>query len=733
MSVRRTVSLAVLAIVAIFAIALASDSWGRAPLESHDADSTALAEPESESVVSDPAERTRVEIDDPERTAAEPPVGFTSKLDEGEAPTAAPARDGIVVVTRYEDRRPCTAATVDVRWRKGFGLYGHDRGPADSTGRFATTVQSVDQIEGITVVVNRIEFDSYVDFLGSALDPREVHVVVPDLVRIRVRAQDLDRQPVEGANVRANIASSIVRPREYRLSRDESEAISDDDGIAELLVPTGACSVAARRVGYATLDMRAVEITRAGAELVAWLLDESKRREVSITVDAPPGVESFDEVSAFSRPIPAARASELGVESDGTQRAFRVERVDAGWIAHVDPLPWRVVVYADGCRPGIVDCTGDETSVHVTLQLADPPKPKAVLEVTVVDPFENPVNGAEVRLHDTPDLVYGASYQTNQEGRFDFECPVGGTVVISAAGRSRGTNWARALAGPFELLPETQRVRLVLREPLSVTGHVVDRDGTAVAARVELRRPAGVLAKLGDDVPAVLPNAPTSDWLGTGPEGTFAFDDLFPGEHELWAFPEKTGWPGRVRTMPGQDVTIVLGDGIEDLVRIDAQLRDATTGEPLAGRIWPLGDTDANGRVRTVQPPGRLELQAFAKEHVVTRLEPLELRPGLVPLDVRIDRSAPVFVRVLDSGGSPISRASVSVLDADLGEPRDLADAQGTWAGTTSWTGAAGDAELRGLPAGPLRLRIEVAGESREFEMPSHAGREGVFEVRFVD
>src|SRR5690606_7796664 len=52
--------------------------------------------------------------------------------DEDGDPIADAVRDGVVVEVRDADGKPCAHCRIGVHWRKGFGLYGWDRG---RTGR----------------------------------------------------------------------------------------------------------------------------------------------------------------------------------------------------------------------------------------------------------------------------------------------------------------------------------------------------------------------------------------------------------------------------------------------------------------------------------------------------------------------------------------------------------------------------------------------------------------------
>src|SRR5262245_39123773 len=74
-------------------------------------------------------------------------------------------RDGMVILVLGSDRQPRANAKLAVRWRKGFGLYGNDRGITDARGRFPTTVAEYEMLEGVVLtdpllgeLANRFDF-----------------------------------------------------------------------------------------------------------------------------------------------------------------------------------------------------------------------------------------------------------------------------------------------------------------------------------------------------------------------------------------------------------------------------------------------------------------------------------------------------------------------------------------------------------------------------------------------
>jgi len=157
-----------------------------------------------------------------------PAPTFVSVDDEGD-PIADPVRDGLSVLLIDEARRPLAGRSIDVRWRKGWGDYGNDRGTTDAQGRFATTVANSEMIEGVTVADDRVGvLESWFDFYASAHDERTVLCVCPTLHPLRLRVVDQRGDAVPGASVKLASGELDAAPREFVLGVEfEREMLPD--------------------------------------------------------------------------------------------------------------------------------------------------------------------------------------------------------------------------------------------------------------------------------------------------------------------------------------------------------------------------------------------------------------------------------------------------------------------------------------------------------------------------
>jgi hypothetical protein len=189
--------------------------------------------------------------------------------------------------------------------------------------------------------------------------------------------------------------------------------------------------------------------------------------------------------------------------------------------------------------------------------------------------------------------------------------------------------------------------------------------------------------------------------------------------------------------MPGVPATVVLGEGLAGLAYVQVTVRDAVTRVPLpdvdvscGGDLGRWGTiTDEAGRCAFVAEPGELRIRARRAGYVVQHAPPRSVGEGPAAIEVLLSPSPLLFVRVLDGDGRPVAGAEVSVLGPG-GEPIDLIDKEGHYDGWLQRTNQAGRADLRGAPAGALRLRIEHGGFTHELDVPAAMGRDGVFEAR---
>ncbi|HEX5051689.1 MAG TPA: hypothetical protein VFZ65_07960 [Planctomycetota bacterium] len=668
-----------------------------------------------------------------ERTAADAAAAFQSVGEDGQ-PIADPARDGIVLAVRTAAGAACADLRIVARWRKGFGIYGSDAGRTDASGRFATTVAVVEQFEGVEVT--HPEFGVLQregDLLVSPAEPHTAVLVVPVFAMLRVQLVDGTGAPVAGGAVTCSGRAEALLVHARPLETEDPSAVTDDQGRCVLRVPIGAYELAAEAAHCSLPETVLAEVGPGQNQATIVLLRYEHRLDVHVRTTLPPGGTLPVHVSAFTREAPPRPANLPGRSGEGRYRESFVDRQsDLYHVVRAEPVPWRLVVAANGCADAVIDVPVGQPEVAVRLQPAAPPAPKARLHVLVVDPDGRPVR-ADVRVHEHADIVHGSDHATGADGRVELEWQPEGRVCVSA----RSSGFARAFAGPFDLVAGDLDVHLCLGRALAIEGRVVDRSGQPLEARVRLLRPAGVLGRLGG-VGEILDDAPTDDWRFTSPDGVFRYDDCGPGEHELWAFADAGGLPAHARVRAGDTATLALGEGLAGLAFVTVTVRDAATRVAMAGADLQChgGEvgwntvSDAQGRFEFVARPGDVGVTVRAKDHVVTTCT-RTMVAGREVLDVFVPPSPVLFLRLLDAAGRPLAGAAIRVLDA-AGEPIELLDAEGHYAGAVETTNRAGRAEPRGAPAGAVRLRIEQGGVQREFDVPATAARDAVFDVRWL-
>lgn len=670
----------------------------------------------------------------PSPTAA---ANVFASFDEDDRPIAAPVRDGLCVWVCSRRGEPAADLPLAVYWRKGFGLYGRDVGHTDERGRFATTIGAVEQFEGIEVQHPRLGELSYHDaLLPTAEDARTVCLVVPDLAPLRVRVVDLHGGPVGGCTVEASGGGASALPRRFLLQGGPRRAPVDAAGAITLQVPHGAYELRAECEHAQLPQLVYATVGPDGGDAAIVMLPDSQRVEVEVRVVAPAGHRAVIKVAASTSEVPD-RNGLPGRGGDALLRPLFVDRQgEHTFVVRAEGLPWTCVVTSDGCEAQKVAVPAGQLALAVTLApaVAQEPPPKARLRVQVLDPAGQPTF-ADVRVHETPDLVYGSDRGTDGHGHLLLELEPKGRVCVSAS----RYGYARAMAGPFELTDGEQAVVLQLLPQASISGRVVDAAGNGVECRVCLRRPAGALAQMADGVPAILPDGPTSDHRGTLPDGSFTFADCGPGEHELQAFPLDGRLPGRVRAQPGATATIVLGEGLTDLSVVRGTVRDAVSGAPVAGaELWsPLAfawsiRSGADGRFQFAARPGELQLSVRCRGFAAQETAPRTIDLAPVVLDIALPPAPVRFLRAVDAGGAPLPGARIAVLGAD-GEPIELFDQQGSADDVEPAADAAGRVDVRGAPVGPLRVRVRRGELEQVFEVPASGGFDTPFDLPWRD
>lgn len=670
------------------------------------------------------------------RTAAAPSddVAFVSESEDDGA-IANPVRDGITMLVLDANRQPMPGAKVDVRWRKGWGMYGNDRGRTDANGRFVTTVALHEMLDGFTFVhPEHGDLAFYDAFLPLAHEPRTVMVFVPRLTPVRVLVRGTDGVPIGKATVKGEVRPPDHTPREHPLLPYHPEGVTDELGRVTLAVYPGEVQFEVEVEGdaFQPLAKTTAEVGPDGLDLVLLMQKKPVLHEVKVTVLVPEGMAP--EFRAWAR----ADAPQLpvipGVSYSDTQRQFAVRAVDkTHLVVHAEPGPWHLSISGKEFGWTLVAVAAGQSEVTAVLKRAEKP-PMAKLKCRILLPDGTPTSG-EVMVHETPDLVYGSKEQTQLE--------LGHTAIVVREPRGKVCvsawvfRYPIAVVGPIELTAGEHDVVLQLERPQTIRGRVVDEDGKPVKANVSVRRPAGAFQRLAAGVPAILAHAANGDSRGTDDDGAFWFEHLGAGEHELYVGAKGFGWPAKLRVQPGQhDLVVRLGDGIGDLAKVEGRMTRAGTNDAAPGQVWLRSETfgdevyvGPDGRFRIAVPPGRYSLEAVSLRCAFVRQGPRDLAAAFTTWDVVVAASEPLFVRVVDTKGAPVKDVEVQAHDAD-GVALPLVDEMGNPDGDVQETSKAGRAGLRGLPDGAFKLVFERDGHRQE--LPIVAGTPRTTELEVV-
>ncbi len=467
-------------------------------------------------------------------------------------------------------------------------------------------------------------------------------------------------KPVEGAKI-----ETVTNPADFRMGRMETKSfLTGPDGRFVLRqLPAGRIhGVTAVKEGFAPANQLADStapvrlVLRRGTVAVGRVVDEQGRpvagAELTLVLseDAP-------------MPRPELRFSAVSDAKGG----FRLANVSAGRFDLRAARPG----FTAATLPGILIPENEAQADLGEVTLL----PGAAIEGIVVDERDRPVQGAEVAL--TPfgsdgmradeHLMYRDPVETGADGRFRIaDLPRGMRVGLMAV---HPEHTSAEMVGVE--VPTAQPVRLRLTRPRSLEGRVKDRQGEPVSgARLFFSESAG--SPLG------------GGWDGraskgtTDAEGRFVLSGLKPGTAYV------TVMASGYRTRAGQavqvpeegqappvEITLDPGTSLEGTVR-------DSRGNPLPRAYVHVQGPDPNSFRMAVPTdeaghyevgdlePGPLEVQASLHNGPSTRVA-WEIRPGRNRLDLKLSEGNEVSGRIVDSQGSPVPGASLT-LHAVVGE-----------------------------------------------------------------
>jgi hypothetical protein len=667
---------------------------------------------------------------------------FTCTDDDG-ALIPNPVRDGIVLEVRDADGRPLPGVPIGFCWRKGFGMYGWDRGRTETDGTFATTVAMLPFFESLEVEPpGESKLVTHSMPLPAARDPRRVVFRVPRMATLRFAVVDLANTPLAGVMLKLSASPEPLQLRDNLLAPEAADALTTDaSGRAVARLPVGIVEATASiGGGRPTLEAR-VHVPPNGGEVDLTVPRLEARRELRIEVTCPDEAGALQQVQAWGRSELPRPRSPLVLAFESQQRDYETHGGrDRVFTTMVDALPLRV--YAQSAKYWFAGEAIDANQREVRLVLqppapAKPGPPTTTIEVHVSGVDGRPAGAADVRLHLTPDLVYGSDVTTNREGVAMLTTPATGkTACVSAHAHLLPF----VIAGPVTLDEGRQQLRLQLVPGGTIRGTVVGPDGRPAASKVSLRRPAGPLRQLAGGGPELLPHSASGDSMGTGEPAKFQFHGIGPGEHELWAFPENGGRPARAIAVAGDDVTLRLGVGCDDIHQLEVEVVDADTHQVLPWvrlRVDPsLGNpvrANPEGPFAVLVRDGKVAFTAHTVDHVFRTVEHVS-RAGEPKFVMRLEPSPLRFVRVIDEHGVGMHPCRVAGR-TEAGAEIQWIDEYGRPDDEDVRTDRHGCAVLRGLPRGGCRLVVRSGGDAddekprREFDLPAGAGVDARFDL----
>lgn len=383
------------------------------------------------------------------------------------------------------------------------------------------------------------------------------------------------------------------------------------------------------------------------------------------------------------------------------QLSAALSRVDeSGFFAHASLAPLPHYVFSHGTR---VAASGHGPRLFPFNEEAELAVEAGVEMIgTVVDIDSLPVKGARVSVISEARGALTLPAWTDDTGTFTIAgLPPGPALALVVAEGFAPTRTA------LPLLPATEPERIILREPVGLTGTV--RSGAAPLAG------------------AVVSSSRPDRRSLSGPNGHFKLADIPAGPLLV-----RAAAPGhatheqtievRLQSDNRLDIELLPGGELRVLVRGEDDLpidgaRVLAVPADAEGRLAlrPAGSsvTDSRGLCRIGQLDGgpKVVLIALADGFPPVRSEPFEVRPEHAASGVAltVHRGAGVTGRVVDGAGAvvPWVRVSARTAAAD-----DLYQSTLALIRSDTWTDADGEFVLSDLPTGTYQLQAERAGWS---------------------
>lgn len=542
-------------------------------------------------------------------------------------------------------------------------------------------------------------------------------------------------RPIAGAEIEARIDPTRRTGRTLWGARRQLERdVSTDDGRFSIgsLDPRVAYYLRVAKPGFATTELPLPDARGDAAGELRIVLEAG--RVVTATVVGP-----------SREPIAGARIElSEGLRSGTIQQVMRSRwfRADSGIEASTDSTGRFVMAdLAAGTYTLAVSAPGYATARGLDVEILEATdrtdlgelvlEPGAPIQGRVLDPDGSPLEGARIVASGERSALFAAAdddesaAHSGADGFFAFTDRQAGERVDLQV-RMPGFATGRLVGVEA---PTPSPVEIELERPSRVSGRVVDEAGRPVAnAQVGLR----VLVRSGTRRHSGPGGSATSD-----EEGAFVIEGVDPGEATLTTAAD--GYVAHRLTSlavePGKDlnhVRIVLEPGATLSGSVtgpsgqpvaSADLRVMLTEDALATSARHYGRTDGEGRYRLEGlPPGRRSLSAYHEDYEPVTRE-VELEVGDNRLILAFEGGAELSGRVVDTSGSPVGGAEVSL----------ESEASGRWRGSRETaTDSSGTFAIQGISEGSYSLHVQGAGYAPRVVEDLEVGPAGLSSVDVV-
>ncbi|HEX7154902.1 MAG TPA: carboxypeptidase-like regulatory domain-containing protein [Thermoanaerobaculia bacterium] len=452
------------------------------------------------------------------------------------------------------------------------------------------------------------------------------------------------------------------------------------------VLPRRAYVVRARRAGYAPASIVVEKLlpgaSKRGLRVVLSRGQSAAGEVVEKETSAPIAGAELRLVTATRAALPRwARGDDDEAEAHefvavtGADGSYRFD--------HLPPGRFDLAVMADGYAPQRVPgltVTAEQAATFGTVLL----ERGAIVEGTVVDADDRPLNGATVLVHPPVaagvrgDAVLRAAADAEETRRgvsgSDGSFLVRGLTPGATADITvRRDGYVTQTRSRVEM-PPLEPLRIVLEPSARISGRVVDDRGDVIAGAVVTAKPAESALPVGLDGRLVESDAAGVFVLADLPKSAVALSAVARGFLSAEPLVLDLG----VRTnVEDVELTLRRGATVEGVVLTPGGQPAAAARVALRGMLTPermlerevagATRTDGEGRYRLEGVPSGPQSLAASQEGYQSAIRELTVQPGQNQLDFRLGEGFAIGGRVTDSGGAPLGGVAVSLLTSGPG------------------------------------------------------------------